>query len=645
MKYLQIDCEALIAEAAQIFGDIALPIQEGINRLLQPYIGPFKAETASIITLDGHKTKNYSTVIHNYNCEKLLLVPIDSVAVVIDAYEDLTIEILQQAYQRIEQIKSVKKTDRAGPPSGDVAMTTSMIVARNSNLTLEQISTKINQLNDSVPSHRWPDAVVVLNKGIVNYTAHVPGRDSTGDFFLPSESTSQKSPVPSIHVQKTIRPGNEQTFNKLASLVVCRLAIYQPEISFPNYNDFIPNFPSFGVVTQTYQFNLANLLMPMTREEIFAEQLPQKAYNIMVGKEKLGSVQFQKWQDGGVFVICGKFPIDLFLIFLKEVVPGLNSVDLQFFRNEEVQVSYVLPMDQREFIQTLNVFQQRSSNITIQEETTKKLVQRISGEGATSPFVARLMIGMLNIRDIAFYQKDERDNFDKLYEPVLTSLRNVREIAKDIDDRWKEHVDKIVSGAIISVQGSTIHINESIDRNLKRDLESFLNTVSRILKQQMQALAKEIGVDFGFLFKKEIAFLNGISTMRSSDPILANYLENVRIWSEPLIFLRNDLEHGTISLPRVKYDLENHPIEAFEPQIDHKPITVFTAETIDRVACFVEEVTTHCLQKRMPSSLNITEISNPERNIEAPERFLLTITPGGAPPWVLSAHQRKFEEV
>ena len=87
--------------------------------------------------------------------------------------------------------------------------------------------------------------------------------------------------------------------------------------------------------------------------------------------------QYQSWQDGGVFVVRGAFPIDLFLVFLNEVVPGLSAEDLQYFRGSGVQVSYVLPVNQRQFFQTLSVFERRSSNMSVQRETAKILMQKI----------------------------------------------------------------------------------------------------------------------------------------------------------------------------------------------------------------------------------------------------------------------------
>jgi hypothetical protein len=65
---------------------------------------------------------------------------------------------------------------------------------------------------------------------------------------------------------------------------------------------------------------------------------------------------------------------------------------------------------------------------------------------------------------------------------------------------------------------------------------------------------------------------------------------------------------------------------------------------LDRLFCFVEESSVHCLQKRMPQGVTITEIPLSEREAEKPERFQVTITPRGMPPWSITYRQTAFEE-
>lgn len=622
--------------------DTAIPLQDAVNQLLQPLIGPFKATTARVVDNSGQTTEVYSSVVHNDGNEPGA-VPVDNVATVIACYDVLSTEALEVAYQRIKTVKSLYKTDRPGAREGETQMTTGIVVARNSELTLEQISSEMGRMNSLVSSHYWPDAVAVLSLGIVNYSAQAPASQQSGDFFLPAEATAARSPSPSVWVQKVIRPIGDLAFNKVASLIVARVAIFQPGVQVRDYRELIKDMPSHGAATQTYQFNLANTLVAMTREQAIAARLPQDTFNIVSGKKKLGSVQYQSWQDGGVFIVRGAFPIDLFLIFLNEVVPGLSAGHLQYFRGPDVQVSYVLPVSQRQFFQTLSTFE-RCSNMSIQRETAKILVQKVGDEGSNSPFVARLMIGVMGIRDAVYDNKARRDHFDDLYDPVLSGLRSARETSQDIVKEWEQHRVKVESGAIVSTSGRAVHISENIDRSLKRDLESFLNTAVRTIKHSLQVLAKDLGVDISFLFQRESTFQAGITKLRASDPMLADYLLATRQWSEPLVLMRNNLEHGTISSSRVSYRLDSSPVRAEEPRFEGQPITQFTNEVLDRICCFVEEITVSCLRRKLPKGFEITEVPLAERDPSIPERFHVTVMPGGRQPWVLAAHTRKFTE-
>jgi hypothetical protein len=65
---------------------------------------------------------------------------------------------------------------------------------------------------------------------------------------------------------------------------------------------------------------------------------------------------------------------------------------------------------------------------------------------------------------------------------------------------------------------------------------------------------------------------------------------------------------------------------------------------VDRLACFIEEVTAHCLQTRMPRDITITEIPLSQRAAEAPERFQVTLAIGGMQVWAIAYHQESFEE-
>ena len=166
----------------------------------------------------------------------------------------------------------------------------------------------------------------------------------------------------------------------------------------------------------------------------------------------------------------------------------------------------------------------------------------------------------------------------------------------------------------------------------------------RTQKQGMQEVTKVLGIDIGFLFKKQRAFEEGIKILEKDDPNLAAYLTETRKWSELLINSRNAIEHEGWILPKVKYKEVSGIIHADEPEISGQKLSDFVKFIMDRLICFVEEVTVHCLVARMPAGITVTEILLRQRLADMPLRFQLTLTNGGMPIWNITYHQSLFEE-
>jgi len=226
----------------------------------------------------------------------------------------------------------------------------------------------------------------------------------------------------------------------------------------------------------------------------------------------------------------------------------------------------------------------------------------------------------------------------------MASLMNARTTAKELATLWAEHTGKIASGKIARLQGKAIHIHESVDKELRKEVESFLNAAVRVLKHGMQDLANELGVNIGFMFKQQGTFEAGIASLKATDPLLAEYLRQTRTWSEPLVESRNAIEHKGWTLPRVVYSQKGSGIAAAEPEISGQPFRAFIDFKLDRLCCFVEEFAAHCLQRRMSPEITITELPIATRSEELPERFRLTLGAGGRPRWNIAYHASRFEE-
>ena len=68
----------------------------------------------------------------------------------------------------------------------------------------------------------------------------------------------------------------------------------------------------------------------------------------------------------------------------------------------------------------------------------------------------------------------------------------------------------------------------------------------------------------------------------------------------------------------------------------------FVDFTFDRLCCFVEELSSHCLRRKMPGGVTLTEIPQANRVAEVPERVRIALADGGEPEWRIAFHESRF---
>lgn len=617
-----------------------------LNDVLSRFLGwPFKATSGCALDRDGHKTESFASVVYTApqgtTALDPLAIPADTVAAVIDAFEGMDLENFRATYERIAQAKKLRKTPAPCLPGiPNSTITLGIIFALRSALPLESFTEELERLNAQTPSDQWPDMVVLISTGAIHYAVQFPGESVSGDLLPPAEG-ARTAYTPPIYIILVIRPTGSYTFNKMLAFLIAHLAIFSPGARLPNWSEILVRVPQQAVTISGYQYNLSGDLLPVPRQFYNDRYFPQPPMRIEDQQGNLlSTIQFLPWQDGGTILLKGNLPLEGLLAFLdKDVLRQAGVVK----RPPDRQISYVLPITQADF-NTMLTRIRRQSNMVVRAEQIEWVVQKVADEGTRSPLIARLLFGLLRLRDAVYPDSANRDNFDKAHEFVTSSLLDARKAAHEIIELCEAHVRKVTSGEIARLRGRTTYIDESITQELRRCAEVFLNAAVRTLKQGMQDLATELQANIGFLFQKQNAFEAGLAALQATDPLLCDYLRQTRTWSKPLIERRNHLEHKAWMLPPVTYSQTGSSIQVNEPLISGQPVSKFAKYMLDRSACFVEEVTVHCLQRRMPLGFTITEIALIQRPEEAPERFRVTLARGGMPPWILVYHHSSFEE-
>jgi hypothetical protein len=251
---------------------------------------------------------------------------------------------------------------------------------------------------------------------------------------------------------------------------------------------------------------------------------------------------------------------------------------------------------------------------------------------------------LLRIRENVLTDAKRRDDFDRRFESALSSLMTARKTSKSLLETWTSHSERVASGEAARLEGRDIRVLESINKQLSDEFESFLNAATRAIKTGVQGLYMFLGVNIGFLFKKQSAFEKGIERLRRTDAPLADYLVEVRRWTERLVFLRNNMEHEIWQFPKVVYSASNGSVRVAEPELSGDRVTVLVEFLLDRILCFFEEMITHILQRHLPVGSTITELARNSRAPEAPERFRITLDRGGEPPWKITYHTSRFDD-
>jgi len=623
--------------------EAALP--QALRGFLSSFVGkPYAIAHAAIEGAGGAKSESFAAVVFAAADGETAvpvggLVPAARAAAVIDACEDLSLEGLRAAYGRMAAAKRLRQ-GVAAPPGGNAAQRDELlgvVLGLRSPLTLEAIALEMQQLNGEVPATEWPDMVAVVSTGLVQYSAQFPGENVTGDFFLPCTALAYAAPM---YVVMVMKPSGEHTLNRVLAFVAAHLALFTPGADVPRFLEIVAGIPNNGVTLTGYQCNLAGQIVPVPRQFYNDRYLAQPPFTIDDGRGRtLATVRFLPWQDGGVILLRGEFPLEMLLVFLGPVAKNSSIV-----RRPGGQVSYAMPITETDFRKMLAEFGRRS-NMVVRPDETNWVVKKFMDEGTSSPFIVRLLVGILKLRDAAFSEAKERDGFDTAYQLVTTPLLDARARMKKIAELWESHVRRVAAGEIVRVRGRTIHVDENIDSVLGHETDALLNAATRALKMGMPAVTDDLDVSIGFLFKKQPAFEAGLTALTVSHPVLADYLRETRAqWSETLVGRRNAVEHEGWRLPNVVYEQGGGVVRAREPLVDGLPVTAFAATMIDRLSCFAEEVTAHLLQRQLIAGVTITQVPLSERPAEAPERFRITLAVGGLEPWVLDYHASAFED-
>ncbi|MGZ4165013.1 MAG: DUF6602 domain-containing protein [Tumebacillaceae bacterium] len=142
--------------------------------------GRFAVGSGHLFATDGTMTDPSDIVLYDRTCtphlqaEGTQLIPVETAGAVIQSVDVLTEYLLQEAFAHLQTVRRLPKVTRQGFTGGIDMMAThpytlGLIVAWESELTLEQIHQQVVRAQRDLPTTERTSAVFVIGQGLVVY--------------------------------------------------------------------------------------------------------------------------------------------------------------------------------------------------------------------------------------------------------------------------------------------------------------------------------------------------------------------------------------------------------------------------------------------------------------------------------------------
>jgi len=251
--------------------------------------------------------------------------------------------------------------------------------------------------------------------------------------------------------------------------------------------------------------------------------------------------------------------------------------------------------------------------------------------GTEDPFNARMMFGVMKLRDAFVTNETERLQFDTLYAPVFDNLDDCVGCKKQLVELIASHKKKIDNKEIVGFQhnGEILEIHESIDRDMNKLFKDFF-IKGEIALKSLQNLSKTYGLNIGFFFQDNIAFQKGADKFSSEKRLdtqsILEMLINDRKWHTTFNEIRIAIEHGGFSLGNIKYQHDTDgKVVVYVPRINDKEIDEVVTIMSSNVLNFIEDIIAVTINKNLKNGFNVVLIPEDKRGPSLPIKYTIGI--------------------
>lgn len=621
--------------------------EEKVREFLNGHIPKrFHATAGFVIDMDNQMSDHQDVIIYDAQSSPVYryegdnqIVSADAVAVVMEVKSVLNKAHLENAYQKIEEVKRLKKSpitnmdQNATASSLTTTGTLGVILGFETDIQLDKLAEHCLELNEKYDTNHRPDLIVVLDVGVINYTAQFIGIRQTGDF---ATSTVEGAVVPPCFIHLAARADGAYAVNRLFTHLISHLAFYPRRPSIPPYSVLLEGTSSISHNFGIYQFNTEGRLVRYEpKEDVASEPHPVIKIREKGSKEELASLTYIPWQDGGVIRKKGRIPLMGLLVWFSKGPPRTMQVD-------DSELSMVMKVTRPEFEKWPAVIERQSNLSAVLEVPPLFEVREMGIEGTGEPFIARVFAGLLGIAQNAL-SPEEKSEFDERFGAVLSPSLTMRSSLVAIRKLIAGHKEALATGKIVrKAQAPDPLLCERIDGPLRSHSVQFLEMADAII-EGLPVVLKFFKIGIDYMKAGEEKFARGCERHEDKYPELIGYLRKLRPTILEIQEQFKTMRYGGWNLPNVRYAVSDGVVTMIEPQINGEAISSYIERIFSVLALAVEELIVFGFSKDVSGYFVLAEIPLSQRNPANAERFRRTLRAPGA-AWALHWTGKGFYE-
>jgi hypothetical protein len=597
----------------------------------------FHATKGFVIDADNQMSNHQDVIIYDEQSSPVYkydganqIVSADAVAAIIEVKAVLNKSQLEEAFAKIEEVKRLKKRPISEMDQNATASTLTttgtlgIILGFGSDISLEKLAEHCVELNERYETAHRPDIIVVLDVGVINYTAQFVGARNMGDFAVASPD---EFVIPPCYVHLVAREDGAFSLNRLFTHLLSHLALFPRRPSIPPFSVLLEGTSSIVNTLGLYQFNTERRLVRYeTPPTTPSERNPIIRIRHKSSKEELATLTYIPWQDGGVIRKKGKIPLIALLVwFTKGEPPRTMQV-------EDTELSMVMKVTRPEFEKWPATIERQSDMTATLEIPPPFEAREMAMEGTSEPFIARIFLGPLDMAANTI-SPQEKETFDECFMGTLNPVLELRKALVSIRKLIAVHKEALQKGTIVRKAQADPLLSERIDNPLRSHTVHFLEMAGAIIKNLPSAM-KFFLINIDYMADREQRFAKGCERYEAKYPDLVAYLSKLR---PSLLDIDEQFRKMRVegwNLSNVKYKFSDGVVSMVEPLIETESVSKYVERVFSILALAIEEVIMYGFQESLTGAIAIVEIPLEQRNPINAQRFKRTLR-DSEPTWQL----------